>query len=100
MDTHIITNPPYKNTEAFITTAVDIIASGKYVCFWMPTRYLAGKSRKILFTKYPLHKVIVSSSRLMCAKNGDFKSDNSPAIDFAWFIWKKGYTGDAILKWV
>ena len=60
----------------------------------------AGKSRKILFTKYPLHKVIVSSSRLMCAKNGDFKSDISPAIDFAWFVWKKGYTGDAILKWV
>ena len=44
--------------------------------------------------------LIISSSRLMCAKNGDFKSDSSPAIDFAWFIWRKGYTGDAILKWV
>ena len=74
LDTHIITNPSYKNTEAFITTALDIVASGKYVCFWLPIRYLSGIARKELFTKYPIYKVIVSSRRLMCARGGNFKS--------------------------
>ena len=93
MDTHII-NPPYKNTEDFITTALEIVASGKYVCMWLPIRYLSGIARKELFTKYPIYKVIVSSRRLMCARNGKFDKYASSSIDFSWFIWKKGYTGD------
>ena len=100
LDTHIITNPPYKNTEAFITTALDIVATDKYVCFWLPIRYLSGIARKLLFAKYPLHMVIISASRIMCARNGNFVTYASSSIDFSWFIWKKGYTGDTILKWV
>lgn len=61
----------------------------------------------------------VSSSRIPCAKNGEFykpKKDKegnevldeegkpimvkeSSATCYAWFIWQKGYEGDTVIKW-
>lgn len=41
-----------------------------------------------------------SSSRLNCAKNGDFETyKNNSAIAYGWFIWEKGFKGDTIIKW-
>lgn len=42
---------------------------------------------------------IGASSRLTCAKNGDFNQYKGAAMLFCWFIWEKGYKGDTILKW-
>lgn len=67
--------------------------------------FLEGKRRKELFKKQPPKIVYVSSSRLGCAKNGEFNIDKDGelnmggAVAFAWFVWEKGYTGDTIIKW-
>lgn len=74
----------------------------KLQCFLKLT-FLEGKARKKLFEKYPPKVVYVSSSRLQCAKNGDFetyKKSGGTAIAFAWFVWEKGYKGDTIIKWI
>ena len=45
----------------------------------------------------------VSSSRLKCAKNGDFdtvEQGTNNAIAYAWYVWGKGFTGDPIIKWI
>ncbi len=44
--------------------------------------------------------VYVSSSRLNCAKDGNFDLYTSSAIAYAWFVWEKGYQGDTIVKWI
>ena len=56
-----------------------------------------------MFLKYPPKKIYVSSSRLLCAKNGDFegmRKGGGSAVAYAWFIWEKGYDGDTIVRWV
>lgn len=65
--------------------------------------FLEGKARKKLFTKYPPKVIYVSSSRLQCAKNGDFDKYGKgvgTAVAYAWYVWQKGYTGDTIIKWI
>lgn len=62
--------------------------------------FLESQSRKELFTKYPPKVIYVSSSRINCAKNGDFEMYNSGAIAYAWYVWVKGYKGETVIKWI
>lgn len=67
---------------------------------FLKLQFLEGKQRKELFKKYPPKVVYVSSSRLICAKNGDFSEYKSSAVAYAWFVWEKGFKGDPIIKWI
>ena len=99
----IVTNPPYKYAVKFIEHALDIIPTGNKVFMFLKLQFLEGKSRKELFKKYPPKCIYVSSSRILCAKNGDFegmKKSGGSAVAYAWYEWEKGYTGDTIIKWV
>lgn len=95
----IITNPPYKYAEKFVEKALTIIETGNKVAMFMGIQFLEGKKRREFLKLYPLKKVYVSSSRLNCAKNGDFeKYNNNSARCYAWYIWEKGYQGQTELK--
>lgn len=99
-DGDIITNPPYKYAQQFIEKSLELIGEGNKVAMFLKLQFLEGKKRKSLFVKYPPKIVYVSSSRLNCAKNGDFeKYTQNSAIAYAWFIWEKGYKGDTVIKW-
>lgn len=98
-DGHIITNPPYKLVSEFIIKALEIVPDGSKVAYFMPIRYLEGKERKSIYRTYPPKTIYVSSSRLICAINGDFNKHRTSAIVYAWYVWVKGYKGDTILKW-
>ena len=95
----IITNPPYKLGKEFVEHALNISADGTKIAMFLKVQFLEGKARRELFNKYPPKTIYVSSSRLLCAKNGEFKENGSSAIAYAWYIWEKGYTGDTIIKW-
>jgi hypothetical protein len=96
----IITNPPYKVAKEFVEHALQIIPQGNKVAMFLKLQFLEGKARKNLFKTHPPHTIYVSSSRLICAKNGDFKSTDSSAVAYAWYIWVKGYKGCTIVKWI
>ena len=98
----IITNPPYKYAEEFVYKALQIIPTGNKVAMFLRLQFLEGKKRKQLFTNFPPSKVLISSSRIICAKNADFekmKQGGGSAVAFAWIIWEKGFKGDTIIKW-
>lgn len=98
----IITNSPYKYAEEFVYKALQIIPTGNKVAMFLRLQFLEGKKRKQLFTDFPPTKVLVSSSRIICAKNADFekmKQGGGSAVAFAWIIWEKGFKGDPIIKW-
>lgn len=95
----IITNPPYKLGKEFVEHAMDISKDGTKIAMFLKVQFLEGKARRELFDKYPPKKIYVSSSRLLCAKNGNFKEMDSSAVAYAWYIWQKGYKGDTIVKW-
>lgn len=102
-DGDIITNPPYKYALEFIYKALQIIPAGRKVAMFLKVQFLEGKERRQLFNNCPPHIVYVSSSRILCAKNGDFgkfKETGGGAVAYAWFVWEKGYKGDTIIKWI
>ena len=99
----IITNPPYKIAREFVEHALEISMKNTKIAMFLKLTFLEGKARKKLFEKYPPKVVYVSSSRLQCAKNGDFEKYGKgvgTAVAYAWFVWRKGYKGDTVVKWI
>ena len=102
-DGDIITNPPYKYALDFVCKALSIVPDGRKVCMFLKVQFLEGKARKELFVNHPPKVLYVSSSRLLCAPNGDFEAtrkNGGSAVAYAWFVWEKGYKGDTIIKWI
>lgn len=86
---NIITNPPYKYALDFVYKALQIVPDGKKVCMFLKIQFLEGKARRELFRSYPPKVVYVSSSRLLCAPNGDFEhaaKNGGSAVAYAWFV--------------
>jgi hypothetical protein len=101
-DGDIITNPPYKYAQRFVEHALDIIPVGNKVAMFLKIQFLEGKKRKKLFEVNPPRTVYVSSSRITCALNADFKrmkQNGGSAAAYCWFVWEKGFKGDTIVKW-
>ena len=99
----IITNPPYKYAKEFVEHALEISMDSTKVAMFLKLTFLESKSRRELFKKYPPKVVYVSSSRLQCAKNGDFEKYGKgvgTAVAYAWFVWEKGFKGNPIIKWI
>lgn len=98
-DGDIITNPPYKDAQAFVERAMDIITDGHKVAMFLKVQFLEGQKRKELFDKYPPKVVYVSRSRLACYRNGDMSCNPASTIAYAWYIWEKGFTGEPVIRW-
>lgn len=96
----IITNPPYKYALDFVKKALESVQQGRKVAMFLKLQFLEGKSRKQFFLENPPKVVYVSSSRLICAINGEFDKISSSAVAYAWFVWEKGFTGNPIIKWI
>lgn len=99
----IITNPPYKFAKEFVEHAINVSTEGTKIAMFLKLTFLESKSRRELFDNYPPKTIYVSSSRLQCAKNGDFetyKCGANTAVAYAWYVWVKGYKGETIVKWI
>jgi hypothetical protein len=96
---NIITNPPYKFANEFILKALQILQPNRKAAFFLPIRYMEGQARKELFTKHPPKIIYVSASRLICAKNGNFKATKGSSVAYAWFVWEHGFKGKTTIKW-
>ena len=96
----IITNPPYKYALEFCEQALNTVSEGHKVAMFLRLQFLESKRRKEFFLKNPPKTVYVSSSRLKCARNGNFEDMTGNAVAYAWFVWEKGFTGTTSLKWI
>ena len=99
-DGDIITNPPYKYAKEFVGKSLDSVGDGNKVAMFLKLTFLEGKKRKELFEKYPFKTLYVSSSRIACAKNGDFEKAKGSAVAYGWYVWEKGFNGDPVIKWI
>lgn len=102
----IVTNPPYIKGIAlkFVEHLLHLIPKGNKVVMLLKLTFLEGKERGIFFKENPPKNIYVFSSRISCAKNGNFKvkdgSDESGAVAYAWFEWVKGFTGKPQINWI
>lgn len=83
----IVTNPPYCKSQEFVEKALELVDNRRKVCMFLKVLFLESSRRKKLFQKYPPKVIYVSSSRINCAKNGAFKTYNSGAVAYAWYVW-------------
>lgn len=96
----IITNPPYKYAYDFIVKALELVEKGSRIAYFLPIGCISGIKRGELYKENPPQVIYAARRRIACAKNGDFeKYGETGAVDYAWFIWKKGYKGITQLKW-
>lgn len=96
----IVTNPPFKYAQEFIENALARVDEGRKVCMFLKVLFLESKTRRKLFDKQPPKTIYVSSSRINCAKFGDFEKYTTKAIAYAWYVWEKGYKGNTVIKWI
>ena len=86
---NIVTNPPFKLTEQFLLTALEL--SSQKVAMLLPIRYLTGLNRKKIFDEYPLNKLIVIPYKI------DFTNSGNPMFECAWYVWNKQSTKQEII---
>lgn len=101
-DGDIVTNPPYKYALDFVKKSIECVNDGCKVAMFLKLTFLEGKARKKFFEEHPPRTVYVSSSRLQCAMNGDFKTykeGTGTAVAYAWYVWEKGFKGNTTIKW-
>lgn len=96
----IVTNPPYSKALEFIEHSLRITERGATIAMFLKIQFLEGKKRKEFFKKHPPKHIYVASSRLRCAKNGDFDKYGSSAVCYAWFVWVNGYQGEPTVRWI
>lgn len=102
-DGDIVTNPPYKYAKDFIEHALTLIPTGRRVFMFLKLQFLEGKSRRKLFDTGQLKTLYVSTSRILCAKNGDFemmRKNGGSAVAYGWYEFQKGYKGKPIIEWI
>lgn len=94
----IITNPPYKYAKEFTEKALQLVGDGGKVAMFLKIQFLEGKARRSFFEENPPRKILVSTTRILCGKNGVF--EGTSAVCYAWFVWEKGYKGNPEIEWI
>lgn len=102
-DGDIITNPPYKYAREFVEHALELIPTGHKVFVFLKLQFLEGKARRALFDTGQLKTLYVSSSRILCAKNGEFdkmREGGGSAVAYGWYEFEKDYNGATTIQWI
>jgi hypothetical protein len=91
----IVTNPPYRLAQAFVTKALSFVP---YVAMLLPLSFLAGQERHS--KRHWLARVHVSSRRLpMMHRDGWDGARATSQTDHAWFVWDQTYDGEPVVRW-
>lgn len=98
----IITNPPYSLANEFILHALDILPEGGVYVALMNITYLAGQKRyNAIYSKGSLRDIYIFSKRIECWRNNDRETyGNKAMVDFAWYVFQKGFKGQPTLYWL
>lgn len=99
----VLTNPPFKLAKEFINKSLEL--SSRYVCIFAKLSFLEGKGRLNWWrAEVPLKYVYVYSYRANPLRNGEEFDENgkrlSSVMQFAWYIFEKGYEGEPTIRWI
>jgi hypothetical protein len=103
----IVMNPPYKYAKEFVEHSIELLPEHGKLFAFLKLQFLEGKGRKFLFERNPPETVWVSSSRLLCAKNGQFQEmvdGGGSAVCYCWMKWSMSWLNEknekiTTLKW-
>lgn len=87
----IITNPPFKQAQAFIERALDLV---DFVAMMLPENYDCAKTRKHLFGDNPFFSKKVALTKRIVFFD---RPGAAPSSNHAWYLWDATHTGPATL---
>lgn len=90
--TMIVTNPPFSISTEFAEKAIEEVEDGGYVIMLQRLNWLGSKKRKPFWDKMPLRAIFVHHKR---AGFNPEKPSAKDSIEYAHFVFKKGYKGNA-----
>jgi hypothetical protein len=89
----IVTNPPFKLAAQFAAHALSLCPR---VAMLLRLTFLESTRRNAILDGGQLARVHVFRNRLpMMHRDGWAGNRTSNSVAFAWFVWERGYTGDA-----
>lgn len=96
----IVTNPPFKNAEAFVEKA---LAVAPKVVMLLRLAFIESTKRNAILDDAPLARMYVFRNRLpMMHRAGrgirEAERQSSSALAFAWFVWERGHDGPVALQ--
>jgi len=95
----ILTNPPYKLSEKFVRTALNVVQDKSKVIMLFKLQFVESSKRFGLFKAFPPKFIYVHSRRIKIWKNNE-DTGSGNALCYAWFVWEKGFKGDTTLRWI
>jgi hypothetical protein len=81
----VITNPPFNIALSVINNSLEHIGDGADVIMLLRLNFLGSDERKSFFNNNPPYKIFVLTKR------PKFYHGKTDSIEYAWFVWKKGY---------
>jgi hypothetical protein len=92
----VVTNPPFRVIDRFIAHALDLCPT---VIVLARLALLESRRRTAILAHRGLARVHVFRERLpMMHRHGWTGPRASSAVSFAWFVWRRGHNGPAILN--
>ena len=93
----IVTNPPFKNAQAFVERALDLVP---YVAMLLRLAFIESEARRPILDSAHLARVHVFRNRLPMMHRDGYEGARitSGAIPYAWFVWQRGHMGPAQLN--
>jgi hypothetical protein len=96
---NILVNPPFDLIELFIHQALRLTT--RKVAVIGRLAFLEGsKRRETLFTRTPIARVWVFSSRISMPPGGQEIEPKGGSIPFAWYVWTIGHEGPPTIGWL
>lgn len=84
--------------------ALRLLPTDGLLCLFLKTTFAEGKERyQRIFGVTPPALVLQCSERVLCAKNADFDgmiAGGGSAVSYAWWVWRKGWSGQTTLDWI
>ncbi len=92
----IVTNPPFKNAQAFVQKALELCPR---VVMLLRLAFLESEARRPILDTGALARVHVFRKRLpMMHRDGWEGKQGNSAMAFAWFVWDQNHTGPTELS--
>jgi hypothetical protein len=95
---NIVTNPPFRLAQDFADRA--LVFGCNKLAMLCKLAFLAGKERSAWLQTTPLKMVWVFGSRISFQRNGIETDSGGGMIEFAWFVWERGYSGKPMVGWI
>lgn len=98
---NIVSNPPFGVADKFAEHALFI--ASKKVALLLPTKWMNGAKRGAWLETTPLRRVWLLGPRPSMPPGPVIEAGIAPGngtVDFAWFVWERGYQGRPELHWL